>query len=86
MILFRSEKSLLLLQCLTPGGGPFKTRIPAPPPHVLVRLYAGPILPRRMNLDTLIFDMYRMHLSCVYRMTVAADADVRVLEIRRREA
>ena len=76
----------IVLAGLTPGGGPFKTRIPAPPPHALVRLYAGPILPRRMNLDTLIFDMHRMHLSCVYRMTVAADADVRVLEIRRREA
>lgn len=76
----------VVLAGLTPGGGSFRTRIPAPHPHALARLHAGPILPRRMNLDTLIFDMHAMTLTCVHRMVIAADAEVRVLEIRRREA
>ena len=76
----------VVLAGLTPGGGPFRTRIPAPPPHALARLHADPILPRRMYLDTLIFDMHAMTLTCVHRMAIAAEAEVRVLEIRRQEA
>mgnify|MGYP001174119762 CR=1 FL=1 len=76
----------IVLAGLTPGGGRFQARLPDRPPHVLARLHAGPILPRHMPLDTLVFDMHRMTLSCVHRMLIAADADVRVLEIRRREA
>ncbi|WP_157719038.1 DUF2169 family type VI secretion system accessory protein [Halopseudomonas salegens] len=76
----------ILLVGLTPGGGQFRACLPDRPPHALARLHAGPILARPMHLDTLIFDMHRMTLTCVHRMLIAADADVRVLEIRRREA
>jgi len=76
----------VVLVGLTPGGGRLHFKLPDRPPHVLARLHAGPILPRFMNLDTLVFDMQRMTLSCVHRMLIAADADVRELEIRRREA
>lgn len=76
----------VVLVGLTPGGGKSHLYLPDRPPHALARLHAGPILPRPMNLDTLIFDMHRMTLTCVHRMLIAADADVRVLEIRQREA
>jgi hypothetical protein len=75
----------IVLAGLTPGGGEHHARIPGNPPYALIRLRSGPILPRAMHLDTLVFDMREMRLSCVYRLTVAARADVRVLEIRRRE-
>ncbi|MDH5857379.1 DUF2169 family type VI secretion system accessory protein [Lampropedia aestuarii] len=75
----------ILLAGLTPGGGRFKAKLPDQPPYALARLHAGPILPRSMHLDTLLFDMHTMTLSCVHRMLIAADAGVRVLEIRRKE-
>lgn len=71
----------ILLVGLTPGGGQFKAKLPDRPPYVRLRLHAGPILPRKMWLDTLTFDMQAMTLSCVYRMTVAAATGVRVLEV-----
>jgi len=76
----------IVLIGLRPGGGRFQAKLPERPPHALARLHAGPILPRHMPLDTLIFDMQHMTLTCVHRMLIAADAGVRVLEIRRREA
>ena len=66
-------------------SGEIRFRLPDNPPYALVRAYTGAILPRPMHLDTLIFDMQEMTLSCVYRMTLAAAAGVRGLEIRRKE-
>ena len=67
-------------------GGEVRFRLPKHPPYALVRLDAGPILPRAMHLDTLIFDMQALTLTCVHRMTVSAGADVRVLEVCRKDA
>jgi len=75
----------VVLVGLTPDGGRFQTKLPDRPPHALVRLYAGPVFERPMHLDTLVFDLRRMQLACVHRMLIAADAEVRVLEIRRKE-
>ncbi|MDR1424184.1 MAG: DUF2169 domain-containing protein [Azoarcus sp.] len=75
----------VILAGLRPGGGRFQSRVPGNPPFTLVRLKIGPIIPTAMPLDTLIFDLREMRLTCVYRLAVAARAGVRVLEIRRRE-
>ena len=66
---------------LQPGGTGLRLNLPRLRPFVRVRLQAGPILPRAMNLDTLVFDMAAMTLSCVFRMTLPARAGVRVLEL-----
>jgi len=67
-------------------GGEVRFRLPRHAPFARVRLDAGPILPRPMYLDTLIFDMRALTLTCVHRMTLAAAAGVRVLEICRKDA
>jgi hypothetical protein len=66
---------------LRPGGGLMRFVLPTRLPFTRVRLHAGPILPRAMKLDTLVIDPQAMTLSCVHRMTLAARAHVRVLEI-----
>lgn len=71
----------VVLAGLLPGGQALRCRLPRQHPFVRLRLHAGPILPKAMNLDTLVFDMKAMTLSCVHRIQVAARADVRVLEI-----
>jgi len=70
---------------LMPGGGQFHASVPGNSPFTLLRLRAGPSMLRPMRLDTLVFNLRAMTLACVYRMTVAAKADVRVLELRRRK-
>lgn len=50
--------------------------------YSLVRLDAGPMLPRPLNLDTLVFDLEAFRLMAVYRAVVAAEAGVRVIEAR----
>ncbi len=71
----------VILGGLMPGGQALQCALPTQHPFARVRLHAGPILPRAMNLDTLVFDLKAMTLGCVYRMLLAARADVRVLEI-----
>jgi hypothetical protein len=60
---------------------PFRCLLPQPQLHAVVRMEIGAIVPIPMNLDTLVFDMQAMTLSCVYRIQVA-QIGVRVLEIR----
>lgn len=67
------------------ADGTARLRLPRPAPFALVHLGAGPILPRRMPLDTLVFDMTALRLTAVHRMTLAAAADVRALEVRRKD-
>lgn len=71
----------VVLAGLLPGGQALRCRLPSIRPFVRVRLHAGPVLPRAMNLDTLVFDMQAMTLACTWRVTVAARAQVRVLEV-----
>lgn len=71
----------VVLAGFRPGGQAVRCALPKTPPFIRVRLHAGPILPRAMNLDTLVFDLEAMTLSCVYRMTLAARTEARVLEI-----
>ena len=71
----------LVLAGLTAGQQVWRCKLPSLRPFVRVRLHAGPILPRAMNLDTLVIDFKAGTLSCVHRMTVAARAEVRVLEV-----
>ena len=71
----------LVLAGLTAGQQVWRCKLPRLRPFVRVRLQAGPILPRAMNLDTLVIDFKAGTLSCVWRMTLAARAEVRVLEI-----
>lgn len=57
-------------------------RLPAHQVFGLIRLQAGPIVPKAMSLDTLIIDLARYELVCVHRLVVPASADVRVIEAR----
>ena len=66
---------------LTPGGGHFLARLPENHPYTLVTLDAGPILKRPMPIDTLIFDMRDMTLTCVHRTNVASNAGIRMIEV-----
>jgi hypothetical protein len=50
--------------------------------HCLVRLHSGPMLPKPLNLDTLMLDLADFRLVGVYRTLVSADAGVRVIEVR----
>lgn len=60
----------------------WRCKLPSLRPFVRVRLQAGPILPRQMNLDTLVIDFkvstFRLHAP---HDALAAGAEVRVLEI-----
>ena len=71
----------VIIAGMTQDGRAIRCQLPKQHPFVRVRLHAGPILPRAMNLDTLVFDLKAMTLSGVWRMTLAASAEVRVLEI-----
>lgn len=66
---------------LTPGGGHFMARLPQSHPYTHVTLNAGPILKRPMQLDTLIFDMREMTLTCIHRTNIAANAGVHMIEV-----
>lgn len=63
-------------------GGEVRFRLPRPHINAALRLHAGPVLTLPMRLDTLIFDLAALELACVYRLTVTADAGVRVFELR----
>jgi hypothetical protein len=60
--------------------------LPAHRLYCLVRLHAGPVLPRPLNLDTLMLDLAAFRLVAVYRTLVSADAGVRVVEVRLEQA
>ena len=72
----------ILLAGLTPGQHLFKCQLPKPAVHAVARLQIGPVLPLPMQLDTVTFDLKAMTLSCVWRIHVAAQFGVRVLELR----
>jgi hypothetical protein len=57
-------------------------KLPSHRLHGVVRLNAGPILPVPLNLDTLILDLEAFRLIAVFRVVVAAEAGVRVIEAR----
>jgi hypothetical protein len=61
---------------------PMHCVLPPPHLHAVLRLHIGIIVGLPMRLDTLIFDLKDWTLSCVYRLQVAAKAQVRVLELR----
>lgn len=71
----------LVLAGLTAGQQTWRAKLPQEHPFIRVRLHAGPILPRAMYQDTLVLNLKEMTLSSIWRMTIAAKADVRVLEI-----
>lgn len=50
--------------------------------YCLVRLHAGSVLPKPLNLDTLMLDLAAFRLVAVYRTLVSAEAGVRVIEVR----
>jgi hypothetical protein len=60
----------------------WRCRLPQPQQHAVVRMNIGAIVPLPMRLDTLVFDLKAMTLSCVYRTQMAAWFGARVLEIR----
>ncbi len=66
---------------LTKNDNSFKSKIPNNHPYSLVTLNAGPVLKRPMHLDTLIFDMQSMTLTCVHRTNVAANAGIQMIEV-----
>jgi hypothetical protein len=74
----------IVLAGLLPDAETLRASLPDNPPFGLVRLGYGPLMTWRMLLDTLLFDLRAMTLSCVYRMAVPARANVRVLEIRQK--
>jgi len=61
---------------------PLYCQLPRPQVHAVVRMQAGPVFAKPMRMDTLVFDLKAMTLSCVYRLALSADTGVRVLEIR----
>ena len=69
---------------LTPGGGYLRAKVPGNHPYSLVGLHAGPVLERPMHLDTLIFDMQKMTLTCVHRTNIAANAGIKMIEVLQR--
>ncbi|MFI8616866.1 DUF2169 domain-containing protein [Acidovorax sp. NPDC077693] len=73
----------ILLVGLTPGQRVFKCQLPPPAVHAVARLKVGPVLPLPMRLDTVTVDFKARTLSCVWRIQVAAQFGVRVLELRR---
>ncbi|NDV73509.1 DUF2169 family type VI secretion system accessory protein [Burkholderia cenocepacia] len=66
---------------VTPRGY-LSASLPGHRPFVLLRFENGHMLPFRMVLDTLIVDTERMMLICTYRIRIAADAPIRVAELR----
>ena len=68
---------------LTPQQHIFQCRLPQPALHTVLRMQLGPILPLPMRLDTLVFDLKAMTLSCAWRIQVAAQFGARVLELRK---
>lgn len=68
---------------LTPQQHIFQCRLPPPALHTVLRMQLGPILPLPMRLDTLVFDLKAMTLSCAWRIQVAAQFGARVLELRK---
>ena len=71
----------LVLAGLTAGQQVWRCKLPQPAIHAVLRMDIGPIVPLPMRLDTLVLDFKAGTLSCVHRMTVAARAEVRVLEV-----
>jgi hypothetical protein len=61
---------------------PVQVRLPTHNLYCLVRLSAGPVLPKPLNLDTLVIDLGRFELIATHRALVAAEAGVRVIEAR----
>ena len=76
----------VVLVGLVPGRDALPFFMPKPALHAVVRLNIGPVLPLPMRLDTVVFDLKAMTLSCVWRLQVAAQFGVRVLELRKGQA
>jgi hypothetical protein len=62
--------------------GMLQIQLPGHRPYLLVRYEEGEIEPVAMNLDTLLIDIERMRVALVYRMTMALEPAVRVIEAR----
>jgi hypothetical protein len=60
---------------------PLRCMLPQARHHIMVRLDDG-WSAQAMSLDTVIFDLQAMTLSCVYRILIAADLGVHELELR----
>lgn len=72
----------ILLAGLTPGGGQLHAKLPASCIAVTALLNSGPTLKRPARLDTIIFDMQDMLLTCIYRSSTVATAGVKALDMQ----
>jgi hypothetical protein len=72
---------IIELTNLTPGGK-LTFQLPGSTPFVLVRYEKGEIAPAPANLDTLVIEPDNMRVSIVWRTTVPAAPEIRVLESR----
>ncbi|WP_157671064.1 DUF2169 domain-containing protein, partial [Chitinibacter sp. GC72] len=72
---------LLDLTNLTPSGL-LRTALPGHRAFVLARMHSGQLLPLPMRTDTLIIDTDALTITLVHRLSVPADAPIRVLEAR----
>ena len=72
----------VIIAGMTQGGRPIRCTLPEPELHAVLRMEIGPIVALPMRLDTLVFDLKAMTLSCVYRIHIGAQFGARVLELR----